>query len=275
MPVPPSHPTAFLKYQGTGNDFILLDWDSPSPPAPHVAVSLCDRRRGIGGDGLLLLCPPAHPAAAARMILYNPDGTRPEMCGNGLRCAAMHLASRHPPTALPFVIDTDAGPRTCEVLSQANPARIRVSMGLVSTPEDVVLDDYPLSVKYLSVGNPHAVLTAPHPTLDKQSLGPALCAHPRFPHGANIGFPSNIAADAFDLVVFERGAGFTLACGTGACAATVALASAGCLTTTSGVRVQLPGGILTIDFDPSTRQAWLTGETARVFHGTVPWPAPT
>jgi diaminopimelate epimerase len=272
MPLFPQHRVPFNKYQGTGNDFVLISWNWDALPTSQSVVRICDRRTGIGADGLLLLTPPENPDALARMILFNPDGSRPEMCGNGLRCAAMHVAQHYPNAPARFIIQTDAGLRLCEILSPATPCFVRVAMGPVSPPEDLRLDDPPVHLMCLSVGNPHAVLVHEVPPSSIAMLGPAIGTHPAFPQGVNVGFPSNLTPQSFDLAVFERGAGLTRACGTGACAATVALASAGLLKTTTQVRVRLPGGQLVVDYDPTTRQATLTGEACRVFDGTIAWP---
>jgi diaminopimelate epimerase len=275
MPASQGPRLPFFKYQGTGNDFILLDWTRTDLPDHQTISRLCDRRTGIGADGLLLLTPPAEMPATARMILFNPDGSRPEMCGNGLRCAAMHVAFCLRAKTAPIVIATDAGPRTCELLTTGNPSRVRVDMGRVSLPLDLALAAPAAHLKTLSVGNPHAVVLDDVPEDAIGCLGAAIATHPRFPQGVNVGFPRNVQDQSFQLTVFERGAGLTRACGTGACAATVALFSAGRLKTTRDVRVQLPGGELCVDHDPDTGNTWLTGDAYRVFEGLVAWPTGT
>ena len=274
MPPPNFHHISFAKYQGTGNDFVVVDWPWPNLPACCAIQRMCDRRFGIGADGILLLQPPSDPTGHSKMILFNSDGSRPEMCGNGLRCAALHLAAREParsPHVL--VIDTDAGPRTCELteLGDAH-ACVRVDMGIVTKPSQIELDSPPLRLHLVSVGNPHAVLLDPGPHMDVSALGPTLSTHPHFPNGVNAGFARVITPTRIDLQVWERGAGLTLACGTGACAAVAAAWAAGCLQRPTDIEVQLPGGLLTVDLDPATFRMWLRGPADRVFSGEIPWP---
>lgn len=272
---PPAHSIPFTKYQGAGNDFILLDWSSNSLPSPDAVLSLCDRHFGIGADGLLLLAPASPSAPNPRMILFNADGSRPEMCGNGVRCAALHVLLTHPGAApLEHVtIDTDAGPRVCEILEHTpTTAQVRVDMGVVSQPSELLLSDPQVRLQTLSVGNPHAVLLD-HPLPGQvAALGPTLSTHPAFPDGTNVGFARVVSPSSIDLQVWERGAGLTLACGTGACAAVAAAWATRRIDRPNGIQVRLPGGLLTVDLDPATWRAWLSGPALRVFAGVVDWP---
>lgn len=279
MTLPPSdHETtrSFYKYEGTGNDFILFEWPSVELPPEEAIRALCDRRRGIGGDGLLLLSPPS-PTSPARMILFNPDGSRPEMCGNGIRCAALHAlrwtpppASSHPAT---LTIATDAGNRSCSVVPHGSrDASVDVDMGTIPPPTRVRLDSPAADLLVTSAGNPHAVSFSEITDDVFLSLGPLLSAHPRFPEGINVEFASPIAHDRLRVRVWERGAGPTLACGTGACAAVAAAIHSGRLPHTPEVTVELPGGNLTVSWDPTTGNTRMTGPARRVFEGTAPWP---
>jgi diaminopimelate epimerase len=274
----PHQPLAFAKYQATGNDFILLDWTVGPLPDPDVVRALCDRRFGIGADGVLLVTRRPADSTVPTMLIFNADGSRPEMCGNGLRCAALHLArTASLPTGTPGVIATDAGLRQCEVRPGPDLDRrqVAVAMGPVRVPSPCTLDNPSAELLLTSLGNPHAVLLSPTPAAAIDTLGPALSTHPAFPNGVNVGFVQAIGPQALELVVWERGAGKTLACGTGACAAVAAAWHAGRLTTSRDVRVRLPGGTVVVDLDPDTRQARLTGEAAFVFEGVIPWPRPT
>ncbi len=275
---PPNHENtrAFHKYEGTANDFILLEWGAGERPPDEAIRALCDRRRGIGGDGLLLLSPPA-PSSPARMILFNPDGSRPEMCGNGIRCAALHAlrwtsppAANHPAT---ITIATDAGNRTCTVVPRGSrDATVAVDMGTIPPPTRVSLASPVADLLVTSAGNPHAVSFDEVSDDVFLSLGPKLSTHPRFPEGVNVEFAAPVAPDRLRVRVWERGAGPTLACGTGACAAVAAAIHSGRIPHTAEVTVELPGGNLSVSWDPTTGRTRMTGPARRVFDGTVPWP---
>lgn len=267
---------SFHKYEGTGNDFILLEWPDVELPPEDAIRALCDRRRGIGGDGLLLLSPPS-PTSLARMILFNPDGSRPEMCGNGIRCAAFHalrwMAPPAPGPSATITIATDAGIRTCTVVPlDSREASVSVDMGTIPPPTPVHLDSPAADLLVTSAGNPHAVSFDEVSDDAFLSLGPELSTHPRFPAGVNVEFAAPVAHNRLLVRVWERGAGPTLACGTGACAAVAAAIHSGRLPHTPEVTVELPGGNLSVSWDPTTGHTRMTGPARRVFEGTVPWP---
>src|ERR1700742_1023767 len=123
-------PLDFVKYEGAGNDFLVVEAASAEAVSPERAMALCDRHFGVGGDGVLLVVPATDPAFRARMIVLNADGSRPEMCGNRLRCVAPHLARREPLEHAAFRLETDAGERTAEVLRSGDGAQITQGMGL-------------------------------------------------------------------------------------------------------------------------------------------------
>ncbi len=304
---PPPAALPFDKYHGLGNDFLVIDarrLDLASLRA--AAPQLCDRHRGVGGDGLLLLLR-SEPRPAMRVI--NADGSVPEMCGNGLRCFVQWLDDRGalvPKTPPPgrveigdgggvdagydgAQIDTDAGTLDCRVYRDASGrvAEVEVRMGAASfapatVPMDAVgpLIDGELRVggttlrgTALSVGNPHLVLFEPAAVAERLRLGPQLERHPQFPARINVEFCTPLSPDGegtarMRVDVFERGCGWTEACGTGATAAVLAAVQLGRHAAGAPMRVQLPGGWLTI-LVGDDGVATMRGPTAAVFHGEV------
>ena len=243
----------FSKYHGLGNDFIVIEAQALGPTQ---AVRLCDRHLGIGADGILLL---TGTGGRFRMQVINADGTTPEMCGNGIRCVALHLSRTKRAPEGEFDIDTDAGVHTCRVLEPGTHGTVEVSMRAPSlAPEDLPLNgnaamiDSALSlgtqtlrVTAVSMGNPHAV-TFDQVGDDRYSLAPLVQSHPSFPHGVNVGFAELTDTQEIQLSVYERGAGWTEACGTGACAAAVAAVETNRARRGRPIEVRLPGGSLTI-----------------------------
>ncbi|HEY9721856.1 MAG TPA: diaminopimelate epimerase, partial [Oscillatoriaceae cyanobacterium] len=255
----------FFKYQGTGNDFILLDGRAGLPERDwaEVARRWCDRHRGIGADGLLLLWPGKE--APWRMQVVNADGSVPEMCGNGLRCFARYLHDQGLAPTGAFAVETGAGVLHPEVLTDG---RVRVDMGPpilerqhipMGGPRTAQVIEEPLEaagrrfeVTAVSMGNPHAVIFVPDvEAVPLETWGPALEHHPLFPARANIEFVQVTCKEAARMRVWERGAGPTLACGTGACAVLVA----GVLTERlePEATITLPGGDLEIAWGADNR----------------------
>jgi diaminopimelate epimerase len=255
-------PLHFWKYHGLGNDFVVVE--GPDLMAPDRAIRLCDRRRGIGADGVLTVLPP-RDGGAAYMHIYNPDGSVAAMCGNGIRCVARHLAEARGLDG-EFVIETDSGPKRCTVhRGAAGVAAVTVDMGRarVEGPQDFEVGPELVRTLRVSMGNPHAViLDGPEPAR-AATLGPAIEA--RVPGGVNVGF-GRASGSSIDLVVWERGAGLTEACGTGACAAVVAALHEGRLDGTGPVTVRLPGGVLEITVGPDL-SVLMKGPAERVFSG--------
>ena len=262
MPIP------FSKYHGLGNDFILIE-GPPQPLSPEAVRTICDRHFGVGADGILIVSP--NPTHDAQMIVLNADGSRPEMCGNGLRCVALHVASRATshPTSLQLQIATDAGTKTCSLSFDPNCtiADVQIDMGFVSTPQPQTLEchDHTVELFTSSIGNPHATLI--NPTVDFERFAPALANHSAFPHQTNVGFLTT-TADHLRLRVWERGAGPTLACGTAACAAATVAVHYGLASTDQPIPIHLPGGPLTIQLSTDNR-AVMTGPAQHVFDGTL------
>jgi diaminopimelate epimerase len=255
----------FWKYQGLGNDFVVVE--SPEPMDPARAARLCDRRRGVGADGVLTVLPPRTPGATARMHIYNSDGSVAAMCGNGVRCVARHLAERRS-LAGDLVIDTDAGPKRCAVHRDRTGAveAISVDMGPArwQGEEEFTPAGERLRAHRVSMGNPHAVFFGEASRERATRLGPAV--ERAIPGGVNAGFAA-VRDGGIDLVVWERGAGLTDACGTGACAAAVAAVKQGLLPAGAPLEVRLPGGALRVTVAPDLVGVTMRGPAERAFEG--------
>jgi diaminopimelate epimerase len=267
----------FYKYEGLGNDFLIVEREAlgGAQLSAERAIALCDRHRGVGGDGVLIL-----DVESPRMDVINSDGSVPEMCGNGIRCAALHLARRAGESALEVSIDTLAGPHACLVVNGVGAESVAVQMAPPSLmPRDIPLSskepwlDHPLAVggqtlhlSGVSMGNPHAV------TFDdvgdaRFELGPAIQSDPHFPEGVNVGFVSELDGSSMRLDVLERGAGWTQACGTGACAAAIAAVETGRAQRQEPISVRLPGGTLMITVGAPGETVLMQGPARFVFLG--------
>ncbi len=258
----------FEKYEGLGNDFLVVDAASEGLVSPELAQKLCDRHLGIGGDGVLLVLPPATPSARARMLVWNADGSRPEMCGNGIRCVALHLARKDDAPGVTYVIDTDAGPRTCKVDREGDSASVVVDMGRaeIAGQHVATLDGNEVAFTKISVGNPHAVTFALRGSSEElDRWGPQISSS--FPGESNVELAHEIGDHRFEVAVWERGVGRTLACGTGACATAVAAVSRNLASPGRGIEVRLPGGPLEIVVRAGTLELEMRGPARRVFSG--------
>ncbi len=233
----------FMKCEGLGNDFVVVDaLDAPCEMDTALARRLCDRRRGIGADGVLLIT--AGRAAPFAMTVFNADGSRPEVCGNGLRCVARYLRDFRADVPPRFTIETDAGPREvedhgAEISVQMGPARD----GGVHTARWA---GGAATGRRIDVGNPHFVLFGDFGEADARRDGPDLERHADFPGGVNVSFATQEAPDRFRLFVWERGCGLTSACGTGACATAAAAWLEDRAAPTATLQLVLPGGSLFI-----------------------------
>lgn len=265
----------FFKYEGLGNDFLLFE--GGAVPSAEEAAALCDRRRGVGGDGVLVLLPPRTLGAVARMHVTNADGSVPQMCGNAIRCVGVHLVAQGTASAgAPFLVDTDAGPKQLVVEGD----RVAVDMGPARL--DVPAQFPPLrrapleaagrtwTATTVSMGNPHVVVEAAPDRVAAAEVGPILERDPRFPERINVELAALADDGAIDVVVWERGVGLTDACGTGACAAAVAFAEAGLVPRGRDVDVRLPGGMLRIGVpaDPAAGVV-MTGPARLAYAGRV------
>jgi diaminopimelate epimerase len=233
----------FEKWHGIGNDFVLLDGVPSaidSEALADLALELCHRTFGVGADGLLVALP--SEVAAARMVMLNPDGSEAEMCGNGLRCFARWWHLLHGGESR-FDIETGAGLRSCLV----DGGLVEVDMGrVVAIPglEPVEVEGQTMKSFGVDVGNPHLVVFLPDDReIDLAIEGAKLERHSAFPNRVNVHFVSRIDG-GLRMQTWERGAGITMACGTGACAVAFAARSEGW--SEDSVAVQLPGGRLAI-----------------------------
>ena len=282
----------FAKYQGLGNDFILIDNRNAAEPVltPEQAARMCDRNFGIGGDGVIFALP-AIGATDLTMRIYNSDGSEPEMCGNGIRCLAR------------FVADIDAAPASTQYKihtlagliqpSMQEDGQVRVDMGEpILTATDipttlapthpsgaVVAQSLEVAGKTwlmtcVSMGNPHAVTYSTADgapigidSVDLAAVGPLFERNSVFPAKTNTEFVEILSRSHVRMVVWERGAGRTLACGTGACATVVAGVLEGKID--RSCRVDLPGGPLQIEWNETDNRIYMTGPAERVFSGDL------
>lgn len=278
----------FSKYQGLGNDFLMLDGrqgpggDFCFDLTPERVRRLCDRRFGVGGDGVILALPPRE-GGELRMRIFNADGTEPEMCGNGIRCLARFLAdSDGDQPGRTWQIETLAGRIVPQLLADGT---IRVDMGAPFLAPDAVpttLATGPaglpqgeldaagerFAVGAAGMGNPHVVIpVADLAAVDLERWGSALEVHPAFPAKTNVHFVQVLRPDHLVMRVWERGAGPTLACGTGACATLVVCHRLGLCARQA--QLDLPGGPLWIEWDGDSDHLYMSGPAEAVFDGVV------
>lgn len=262
---------SFHKYEGLGNDFLVVEAARDDAVSPTQARALCDRRFGVGGDGVLLLLPPSSSAAQARMKVLNADGSVPEMCGNGLRCVALHFARGNAArgTKAEITFDTDAGLRPCAIDDTDGRGLVTVDMGVVRVTEAlrIDLDGDTWELVGADAGNPHAITTRAATRAVIDSVGPRLATHSRFPAGTNVEF-AVYRKGVVDLVVWERGVGVTHACGTGACATVAVGVAKGLVAKGEETVVNLPGGALFVTMRADDH-AIMRGPARHVFSGTA------
>jgi diaminopimelate epimerase len=271
----------FVKYQGLGNDFILVDNRTSSEPivTPEQAEKLCDRHFGIGGDGVIFALP-GQNGTDYTMRIYNSDGSEPEMCGNGIRCMARFIADLEGSSAKEsYTIHTLAGLITPKLnadgqvtVDMGKPrltaAEIPTSLGaerVVNVPIEVAGQTW--QVTCVSMGNPHCMTFVDDvKAIDLEKIGPLFEHHSVFPQRTNTEFIEVVRPDYLKMRVWERGAGITLACGTGACASLVAAVLNG--KSDRKATIELPGGPLLIEWAADDR-IFMTGPADRVFAGSV------
>ncbi|MGD0527745.1 MAG: diaminopimelate epimerase [Polyangiaceae bacterium] len=256
----------FEKYEGLGNDFLLVDAARDTDLTPEQAARLCDRRFGVGADGVILVLPPRVAGCDTRMRVLNADGSIPEMCGNGVRCVALHVAAARAQRGGTVRVETDAGERTCVLDADG---MVTVDMGVVRALGDraVDVDGRSIVLALADAGNPHAILFGTFARGDVEHLGPRVATHAAFPRGTNVEFAC-VLGDGIDLVVWERGVGITLACGTGACATAAVACEKGLAARGKPVTVRLPGGRLDITVADDGRTT-MRGPAHRVFAGVT------
>lgn len=278
----------FTKGHGLGNDFVLVRAeDLPTPLDGAAARRICDRHFGLGADGVLVW---EGGDAAPFMRVFNADGSEPQMCGNGLRVFARWVASVASDGASPRTIGTPAGPRAVRFRQDADGVvdAVTVDMGPAiidraalpmrgdGPAEDAVIQldvggrPMPLAGTAVSMGNPHFVIFGGEGHASRhfaERYGPRVEAHPDFPEGVNVEFVETQGEAALTVVVWERGCGVTLACGTGACAAAAAAAQKGWVPYDADVTVTLPGGPLQVRVAPEGAAVAMTGPAELIADG--------
>lgn len=277
----------FTKMQGAGNDFVVIDGISQTIDfTPEQWRALADRHFGVGADQLLLVERSAMPGVDFRYRIFNADGGEVEHCGNGARCFVKFVRDTGLTDKQTVRVEVQQGVIT---LTMREDGQVSVDMGApILTPSDVPFDAaglegrregddtlWPLDVagkttwiSVVSMGNPHAVQVVDNvDTAPVETDGPLVERHPRFPRRVNAGFLQMVSEHEARLRVYERGAGETLACGTGACAAAVAGIRRGLLK--APVAIETHGGTLTIDWDGASGPVIMTGPAATVFEGTI------
>lgn len=279
----------FTKMHGLGNDFVVIDAVSQSVKiTPELARKLGDRRFGVGCDQILVVEPPEQAEVDFRYRIFNQDGSEVEQCGNGARCFAKFVRDRRLTGKSTIRVETASGIIELQVQSDH---QVRVNMGVpeleppqipfiaenkaITYPIEVAIsandganNTKTLMISAVSMGNPHAVLQVEDTeTAPVELLGPLLEQHARFPQQVNAGFMQIVSRNEVNLRVYERGAGETLACGTGACAAVVAGQLQDLLD--SPVTVNLPGGSLVIEWPGEGQSVIMTGPATTVFHGRI------
>jgi len=276
----------FTKLQGTGNDFIVIDARDIERDWERLAIEICDRHVGAGADGILLLRDSNE--ADLRMVLYNSDGSEAEMSGNGMRCFVKYAVDRGLATPRDGLVRVETGAALLSTAATMRGGRVdsvRVGMGRPRfAPQDVPVAieakppiiDYPLEVEgqtlavtCLSMGNPHAVhlIDTPVERFPLEALGPKVEHHPLFPRRVNFGVARVLDRERMEARVWERGAGETLACGTGVSAAVVAARLHGLVS--DRVEMRQSGGLVTLDWD-GEGEVYLTGPVVEVYSGD--WP---
>ncbi|MFW9257726.1 diaminopimelate epimerase [Nostoc sp. CALU 546] len=288
----------FTKYHGLGNDFILIDNRSSSLPVvtPEQAIKLCDRHFGIGADGVIFALP-GENGTDYTMRIFNSDGSEPEMCGNGIRCLAGFLADleglgtrdwglgtgqEFSQSSITYRIHTLAGVMIPQILPNG---LVKVDMGLprllaseiptnlapaqekvISQPLEVAGKTW--EVTCVNMGNPHCITFVEDvAAIELESIGPKFEHHPAFPQRINTEFIQVVRRDYLKMRVWERGAGITLACGTGACASLVAGVLTGKCDRTA--TIELPGGPLQIEWSELDQRVYMTGPAEKVFTGKL------
>ncbi len=265
----------FTKMHGCGNDYVYIDCREGVPKnVEELAIRLSDRHKGIGGDGIILIC--SSEKADFLMRIFNADGSEGKMCGNGIRCVAKYVFDKGFTDKHHLEIDSLSGVKIIDIDAEAKPGDyetwVTVDMGkpeVENLEETIQLSDgTQLTGSIISMGNPHFVCYSENKPSDTMVLGqgPLAEKHERFPDRSNIEFARVSGKDEVEMRVWERGSGETMACGTGACATAVAAIKRGL--TANDVTVHLRGGELRIRLD-ERGHVMMTGPAVTVFEGTI------
>ena len=273
----------FTKMHGAGNDYVYVNCFKETVSDPvQTSIKVSDRHFGIGSDGLILILP--SEVADFKMEIYNADGSMAEMCGNGIRCVAKYVYDYGLTDQTTITVETGAGILTIEMyLADGKVSRVKVDMGepildsasipVVSDKNPVVADELTVDgttyqMTCVSMGNPHCIIYMDNvKDLDLEKIGPSFEHHTRFPQRINTEFLRVLDRSNVEMRVWERGSGETLACGTGACASTVACILNGLTERT--VTIHLLGGDLEITWDETDNHVYMTGPAQVVFDGEI------
>lgn len=270
----------FTKMHGLGNDFMVIDLITQQAKITAKQVKLWgDRHTGVGFDQLLIVEPPSRPDVDFCYRIFNADGSEVEQCGNGARCFAKFVRQKRLTQKKHIIVETKSGIIELLILSDN---QVKVNMGLARfKPQEIPfiseqqhksyqiqVEDQSIELSSVSIGNPHAVIrTTQLKTAPVQTLGPKIENHHQFPNRVNVGFIEIIDRHNAKLRVWERGAGETQACGTGACAAAVVAIQNNWMD--SPANIQLPGGKLTIEWDGVNNPIFMTGNAVSVYEGKI------
>lgn len=277
----------FTKMQGCGNDYVYIDggrFSIPMEQKPEIVRWLSNRNFGIGSDGVIFINPVVDGSADFEMEMWNADGTRSEMCGNGMRCVGKYVYDKGLTDKERVAVVSAGQVKYLDyTIEDGKVVRVKVNMGqpilkaaevpVVSEneqvmDEEIIVEDKAYHMTCVSMGNPHAVVFMDHVAdLDIEAVGPYFENHPRFPRRTNTEFVRVIDRQTVEMRVWERGTGETLACGTGACATAVASILNGY--TDNQVTVKLLGGDLLIEWDREANLVYMTGPAVIVFEGVI------
>lgn len=276
---------SFTKMHGCGNDYVYFNCFSDEVPNPEkLAVSLSDHHFGIGGDGIILICP--SDVADAKMRMFNADGSEGKMCGNGIRCVGKYLYDYGMVDGkTQITVETLSGIKTLDLYPENGKVKtVRVDMGAAMlNPKDIpvyldgerivdaplVIDEKVYHITCVSMGNPHCVVFVKEDvdSLDLERIGPKFENNPLFPERVNTEFVNILSDGTLKMRVWERGSGETWACGTGACAVGVTAVLSGLFKKGEDITVHLRGGDLVINYTDQT--VLMTGPATTVFEGTI------
>lgn len=270
----------FSKMHGLGNDFMIINnLDNQLKLNSSLIQQWADRHTGIGFDQLLLLEKAKNNQADYFYRIYNSDGSESSQCGNGARCVAKYLYDNQLTQKNPICFETNAGllwvkhdKNDLFTVNMGIPNFIPQKIPFITLKEeltyDLIIEDKPLQIQALSIGNPHCIIYVEHlENYPVKELGTIITSHPQFPEQTNVEFVQLTSPETILLRVYERGAGETLACGSGACAAVVAGRALGKLTET--VAVKLPGGTLTVKWAGPEKEVMLTGPATFVYSSEI------
>jgi diaminopimelate epimerase len=269
-----SYMLPFEKMHGLGNDFVVINnlhlpEDSNAEFESDLALKICNRHLGIGADGLIIIDNPKESQEACKSWrFYNSDGSIAEMCGNGIRCAAKYIYEHGLSfEETKFSIETLIGDIS---ISLEKDEMVKVNMGRpreIIENQELTINNFHYPYTFVSMGNPHAVSFWKEDLNSVKCYGPDIEIHPNFPKKTNVEFAKIIGENLIELIVWERGCGFTNACGTGACATAVASILKGYNKQDQDIVIKLPGGPLIIRWDSVTESIFMTGEAKLVFMG--------